>query len=180
MSPDGLIWRFNSHAERMFGYAADEAAGQPLKMLMPERFREPHEKGFRRYLETGEAHVIGNTVELAGLRKSGEEFPLELSLGEVRHGESRSFVGILQDITDRKEAERQLRESEQRNASLSEHNPDGVFTVDLEANLLTVNPAMQVDHRLQPGRASGDESHAPRRPERRRAADGVFRESGPR
>ena len=141
MSSEGFINRFNGEAERIFGYAADEAVGQPLRMLMPERFREPHEKGFRRYLETGEARVLGNTVELAGLRKNGEEFPAELSLGEIRHGEGRSFVGIIRDITERKEAEKRLSESEERFRGLSEATFEGV-AITSEGRILEANEAM--------------------------------------
>src|SRR5215210_237576 len=72
MTADGLIRSFNPAAERVFGYTAEEAVGQPLRMLMPERFRGPHEMGLRRYLETGEAHIVGRgTVEIAGQRKNG-------------------------------------------------------------------------------------------------------------
>lgn len=59
MSGDGLINSFNRAAENIFGYSSEDVVGQPLKILMPERFRGPHEVGFRRYLETGEAHLVG-------------------------------------------------------------------------------------------------------------------------
>ncbi len=142
MSPDGLIWRFNSRAERMFGYAADEAVGQPLRILMPERFREMHEKGFRRYMETGKARVLGGTVELAGLHKDGTEFPLELSLGEVRHGKSLSFVGILQDITERKQADNDLRGAEERFRNAFDNTLVGMALVDLEGRYFQVNHSL--------------------------------------
>src|SRR6266849_1539933 len=76
----GEITDFNRGAEAIFGYSAQEVIGKPLTVLMPDRFREPHQQGFKRYLETGEAHVIGKTVELAAKRKDGTEFPVELSL----------------------------------------------------------------------------------------------------
>ncbi len=139
MSPNGLISRFNTHAERMFGYPADEAIGQPLRMLMPERFRDAHEKGFRRYTQTGEAHVLGSTVELAGLRRDGTEFPLELSLGEVHHGDSLSFVGILQDITDRKESQRALSENERRFRQFFEQSVDALLVHDEQGKILDAN-----------------------------------------
>ncbi len=111
MTTDGLICSFNPAAERIFGYTAEEAVGQPLRMLMPERFRGPHEAGFRRYLGGGEAHVVDKgPVELAGLRKNGEEFPLELALGEMREEGDILFTGIIRDVTERKRAEEALRE----------------------------------------------------------------------
>ncbi|HLL39772.1 MAG TPA: PAS domain S-box protein, partial [Rubrobacteraceae bacterium] len=105
---DGIIRSFNRAAELIFGYKTEEAIGQPLSMLMPERLRAPHEAGFRRYLKTNEARVMGHTVELTGLRKGGEEFPLELSLGEAREGDDVLFTGIIRDITERKKAEEAL------------------------------------------------------------------------
>jgi PAS domain S-box-containing protein len=110
MRTNGLIRSFNPAAERIFGYTAEEATGQPLRMLMPERFRAPHEAGFRRYLETNEAHVVGKgPVELVGMRKDGEEFPLELSLGEMREEDDILFAGIIRNVTERKRAEEEIR-----------------------------------------------------------------------
>src|SRR5947207_8008689 len=76
---------------------------------MPERFREAHRAGLARYVATGEARVIGKTVELAGRRKDGTEFPLELSLASWKHGADVAFTAIIRDITARKEGEDQRR-----------------------------------------------------------------------
>src|SRR5260370_204043 len=76
----GHIIYFNRAAERIFGYSSSEASGRPLTSLMPERFQSAHQKGLERFRATGEARVIGKTVELAGRRKDGSEFPLSLSL----------------------------------------------------------------------------------------------------
>jgi two-component system, sensor histidine kinase and response regulator len=102
---DGLITRFNPAAERTFGYSAEEAVGQPLTLLMPERFQEAHRAGLARYLATGEARVIGKTVELSARGKDGREFPIELTLSSWKDGAETFFTGILRDISDRKRAE---------------------------------------------------------------------------
>lgn len=116
MTANGLIRSFNPAAQRVFGYTAEEAIGQPLTMLMPERFRGPHETGFRRYLETNEARVVGKgAIEFVGLRKDGEEFPLELSLAEMREEDHILFTGIIRDVTERKLGEEKIR---RLNASL--------------------------------------------------------------
>ncbi|MDP9439843.1 MAG: PAS domain S-box protein [Actinomycetota bacterium] len=109
MTPDGIVRSFNRGAEKMFGPAAEEVVGRPLWTLMPERFREPHERGFRRYLTTGEARVVGKgPVRVVGLRKGGEEFPVELSVGEVSEGRERLFTGIVRDISEREAVEKRL------------------------------------------------------------------------
>src|SRR5205085_5058308 len=91
-------------------------------MLMPEGFRERHQAGFARYHETGEAHVIGRTVELVGRRSDGAEFPLELSLGEWRRGGRRAFTGVIRDLTERKRTARYL-EAQFRVASVLAESP---------------------------------------------------------
>src|SRR5467141_3126352 len=101
----GNITDFNRGAEAIFGYSAQEVIGKPLAVLMPDRFKELHQRGFKRYLETGEAHVIGKTVELAAKRKDGTEFPVELSLSSWKARAGLFFTGVLSDITERKRTE---------------------------------------------------------------------------
>jgi PAS domain S-box-containing protein len=101
----GNITDFNRGAEAIFGYSAQEVIGKPLAVLMPDRFKELHQRGFKRYLETGEAHVIGKTVELAAKRKCGTEFPVELSLSSWKARAGLFFTGVLSDITERKRTE---------------------------------------------------------------------------
>lgn len=106
----GNIVYFNSAAERAFRHTRDEVLGKPLTLLMPERFHATHREGFARFLSTGEARVIGETVELAGRRGDGSEFPLELSLAHWKVGDEAYFTGIMRDVTSSKEAERRIRE----------------------------------------------------------------------
>ena len=106
---DGNITYFNPGAERIFGFTAEEVSGRPLTTLMPERFRDAHRAGLARYVATGEPRVIGRTVELAGRRKDGTEFPLELSLATWKQGAEIAFTAIVRDITSRKAGEEQLR-----------------------------------------------------------------------
>lgn len=102
----GRIVFLNPAAERAFGHTNAKARGQELTLLMPERFHEAHRRGFRRYLDTNEARVIGRTVELAGRRSDGTEFPIELAISEAHEeGADRVFVAIIRDITERKSAE---------------------------------------------------------------------------
>lgn len=101
-----IFW--NSGAQRVFGYREEEILGKPVTTLIPERYRAHHSNGIRRYLQTGEPQLIGRTAELQGVRKNGEEFPLELSLSTWKTKGKVFFTGIIRDITDRKEAEKAL------------------------------------------------------------------------
>lgn len=105
----GHIIYFNKTAERIFGYAVEEVLGQPLTCLMPGRFHGPHESGLRRVSAGGDGRVIGKTVELAGKRKSGEEFPLELSLSTWRVEGQTFFTALLRDITHRHRNEEHIK-----------------------------------------------------------------------
>ena len=105
---NGNIIYWNKAAERIFGYATSEVGGQSLALLMPARFREAHRAGIKRIVSTGESHVIGKVIELAGLKKDGSEFPLELSLSTWTTTDGRGFTGIIRDITQRKQVERRL------------------------------------------------------------------------
>src|SRR5215213_4413149 len=114
IKPDGIVRWFNRGAERIFGHRAEEVIGQPVTLLMPERYRDLCVAGLHRYLRTGEARVVGGTAELVGLRRDGSEFPIEMSLGETHENGERLFTGVIRDVTQRKRTESALRESEQR------------------------------------------------------------------
>jgi PAS domain S-box-containing protein len=118
----GRLLTWNRGAERLFGWTAEEVVGQRLTVIIPERFRRLHEEGIGRVRRTGKSKLAGNVVELAGLRKDGSEFPIELSIGSWSGPDGLAFSGVLRDITDRKRAEVALaaanRELERANAEL--------------------------------------------------------------
>lgn len=128
----GRIIYFNRAAERIFGYSASEAAGQPLTLLMPERFHGTYKKGLERFLGTGETRVVGRNVEMAGKRKDGSEFPLSLSLSAWASGEGTCFTGIMKDLTDREIAEEKFR-------ALLEAAPDAMVVVNREGTIVLTN-----------------------------------------
>ena len=136
----GHITYFNQGAERIFGYAARDVISRPLTLLMPQRFHDAHRQGLARFLTTGEARVVGRTVELVGQRKDGTEFPLELSLASWKARGDTFFTGILRDITERKRAEELLRASEERCHLMVKHVEDyAIFMLDAEGRVATWN-----------------------------------------
>ncbi len=94
----GTITTFNAAAERMFGYSTPDVIGKPVQLLMPEPHRSQHQGYVRRYLDTGEARIIGIGREVLGLRANGELFPIALSVGEARDESGSRFVGIIRDL----------------------------------------------------------------------------------
>jgi len=111
----GRVLEFNSAAERTFGYQADEIVSREMvEMIVPPSLREQHRAGFARYLETASPHILGRRLEITGMRADGSEFPVELTITRIALPGPPAFTGFLRDITDRKEAERELRASRVR------------------------------------------------------------------
>lgn len=106
----GLIQSFSAAAERIFGYAAHEVCGRNVSMLMPSPHREHHDEYIQRYLRTGERRIVGIGRVVAGQRKDGGTFPIELAVGEVSHGGRRLFTGFVRDITERQQTRQRLQE----------------------------------------------------------------------
>ncbi|MBF0129794.1 MAG: EAL domain-containing protein [Alphaproteobacteria bacterium] len=107
---NGLIESFNPAAGTIFGYEADEVLGRPVNMLMPEPHRSRHGDYLRHYLGGGPAKVVGRgSAELEGVRKDGSLFPLDLAVSEMVLSDKRLFIGVVRDITERKQNEQRLR-----------------------------------------------------------------------
>jgi PAS domain S-box-containing protein len=105
----GMIVFANPAIATVFGYEPSEVMGKPLTILMPEYIRKLHEGGFTRYLATGQRHINWQGTELTALRKNGEEFPVEISFGELTRDGHKVFTGFLRDISKRRQAEIALR-----------------------------------------------------------------------
>ena len=106
-----LVQSFNAAAIQMFGYTATEMLGQNIRMLMPTPHNTQHDDCLKRYADTGEARVIGQTRELAGQRKDGSVFPLSLAVSKISRAGQTTFIGLVSDITERTRIEAALRET---------------------------------------------------------------------
>ncbi|HSA93520.1 MAG TPA: PAS domain S-box protein [Terriglobales bacterium] len=118
MDPSGKIVLVNAHAEQMLGYARDELAGQPLEMLMPERFRSRHVAHRGEYMRQPVARTMAAGLELYALRKDGTEFPVDITLSPIETSEGMRAVAIMRDVT----VHRQLLEKQKETALLEERN----------------------------------------------------------
>src|SRR5215831_3361494 len=105
-----IVRVYNRACEKLFGYAADEVLGKNVNMLMPNPYRDAHDGYIQRYLRTGEKRILTGGRELSGRRKDGSVFPIYLSVGEGAVLGQRIFVGIVTDISERKERERRIQE----------------------------------------------------------------------
>ncbi|WP_181416744.1 PAS domain S-box protein [Nitrospira lenta] len=105
----GVVTSFNPAAGRIFGYTADEIIHTNISRLMPEPYQSAHDGYLQHYRQTGHANVIGKEVEVAGVKKDGTVFPIDLTVSEVRLADSRFFTGFVRDITARKKSEEALR-----------------------------------------------------------------------
>ncbi|MFI3157212.1 MAG: EAL domain-containing protein [Methylococcaceae bacterium] len=132
----GNIAGWNRGAETIFGYAEAEVNGRPLTMLMPDRYRDQHLIGMHRVLSGGVSDINGKTVELAGLRKDGSEFPLELSLAKWETAEGWFVTAIIRDISAHKQAEADL-----RIAAIAFETQDAMIITDANQVILRVNQA---------------------------------------
>jgi PAS domain S-box-containing protein len=115
----GAILFANPATVRIFGYDPTELIGKPLTVLMPEFLRKLHEKGFSRYLATGQRHINWQGTELTALRKNGQEFPVEISFGELSRDGHKVFTGFIRDISERKQAQQALQMTQMELARVS-------------------------------------------------------------
>ena len=120
---DSKILFVNPATTEIFGYDTSELIGRPLTMLMPESLRKLHEAGFKRYLATGERHLNWHGADFTGLRKNGQEFPVEVSFGEMTSNGRKVFTGFIRDISEKKRAEDELRKQKEVFQKIFENIP---------------------------------------------------------
>ena len=106
---NGTITFANPSTMRIFGYPPNDLIGKSLTVLMPEFLRSAYREGLRRYSSTGKRQLNWRGIELIGLRKDGQEFPISVSLGELSRDGHRIFTAFVRDISEQKRAEESLR-----------------------------------------------------------------------
>jgi len=115
MDHEGNIIEFNPAAEKVFGYKRNDVIGRTLSdTVIPLAYREAHETGLKHYLSTGEGPVLNQRIEITAMRANGEDFPVELAISPIESSDPPVFTAFIRDITERKEAEDALAQSENR------------------------------------------------------------------
>ena len=134
----GVVSHFNAGAEQIFGYAASEILGGNISLLVPERARTAHGEHLGRFASGGDSsRAMGAVATLEGRRKSGERFPVDVSISRLVVGGDVTLTAVVRDITERKRAETALRETESLLRAALNNAPitiwatdaDGVFTL---------------------------------------------------
>ncbi len=138
---DGRIVLVNTQTEKLFGYKREELLGQPVEVLVPERFWNHHRAHRGNYMVNPQARAMGAGNELYGLKKDGTEFPVEISLSPQQTDEGILVSSTIRDITERKRVDDALRQSEANFRAMIE-GTYGVYRATPEGKLLVVNDAL--------------------------------------
>jgi two-component system sensor kinase FixL len=173
----GIMNSFSSAAERLFGYAAAEALGRNVKILMPNPYRDNHDSYLERYQNTGERRIIGIGRVVVGQRKDGTTFPMELAVGEMRSGDKRFFTGFIRDLTERQKTEARLQELQSELVHISRLTAMGemasTLAHELNQPLSAISNYLKGSKRMLEGAA--DEKAATLRDALDKAADQAMR-----
>ncbi len=121
---------------RLFGYRVDELVGRNVSCLMPEPDRSAHDGYLQRYIDHGEARIIGRGRRVVGLRKDGSTFPMDLAVSEMMLGDQRMFVGLVRDLSEQLQAEAAARKSEAMRDAIIDANLDALVTIDAEDRIV--------------------------------------------
>ena len=140
---EGLILGWNPQAEQLFGWPAEDVLRRRLsEIIIPPAYREAHEKGLARLRETGDGPALNRRLELSALRRDGTEFPVELAITPVQLKGAMVFSAFLRDVTQQRQAQDALRESEASFRLLFAGNPLAMWVYDVETlHFLEVNAA---------------------------------------
>ena len=140
MDAEGIITGWNHQAETIFGWTRLEAVGGRLEtMIVPPQYRADHRAGLKRLVETGEAKLLKQRIEITALHKDGHEFPVELSITPLRSHGKLVFSGFLRDISARKAAQKAAQDS----TRFPDENPNPVLRLAYDGTILYANPASQ-------------------------------------
>ena len=153
---NGSITEWNKSAENLFGYSKAEIIGKDVAILIPDKYKKEHQEGLERFLKTGEARIIGKTVEVSGVTKDGIEIPIEISLTAQKVGtEQYYFMAIIRDLTERKKMEEELLKSNELLSKAEEIGNMGSWEWDTISNTVKWSEGLCCVHGIDPGTFTG-------------------------
>ncbi len=122
INTEGQITVWNPVAEKTFGWSESEVIGRPLtETIIPARYREQHNAGMKRYLQTGVGNVLNKTIEISAINHKGNELPVELSIVSIKNADTQFFCAFIRDISERQKAQKNILEKNSQLQVLSEH-----------------------------------------------------------
>ena len=134
---------YNKATEDLFGYSSKELLGLPLhEFIAPDKYAKQYTLGLEKFKDTGQGNAIGKTVEMTARNKNGQLFPVELSLSGIQIEGVWCAVGLVRDITERKNIELRIKETDQRLKGLYEHANIGIYQITLKGELILANLAL--------------------------------------
>jgi PAS domain S-box-containing protein len=141
MQSDGTIVEWNERSAELFGWTRAEVVGRAMpELIIPERYRQAHFAGLKRFLETGEGKFLDRRLELSVLHRSGREFPVELRISPIDLAGGTAFVGCVRDISVRRAIQQELQASEQQFQALVQAITDcAIYMLDPEGRVTTWN-----------------------------------------
>ena len=139
---DGLIKEWSPQAEQVFGWSRAEVIDRRVsEVIVPPEYRQAHEEGIRRFREIGTGSMVNRRLELTALRRDGTRFPIEITITPLSRGMQTEFSAFIRDITERKQAQAALSESEARYRAAFEQAGVGMVEVGLDGRYIRVNRA---------------------------------------
>jgi PAS domain S-box-containing protein len=137
---EGRVRAWNREAERTFGWRREQALGRLLRdLIIPEAYRDRHQDGLRRFVETGEGPLLDKRIEITALHRNGREFPVELTISALAENGTWTFHAFVHDISDRYRAS----ELQARLATLVEHSADAIVSRSADGTITSWNPAAE-------------------------------------
>ncbi len=151
----GIIQSFNLSAERIFGYSLEEVIGKNVKMLMPAPYHGEHDHYLKNYHDTGDKKIIGIGRKVSARRKDGSIFSMELGVNEMEISGEKMFVGTIRDVSDREQAQQEMRDSEAKMRAILDNTVDGMITIDENGRIETFNRACTIIFGYKPEEVLG-------------------------
>ncbi len=136
----GQVMAWNKSAGKIFGYTSQEMINENIVTIIPEHLRDKHQAGMKRVVECGEKKILGTIYETEGKHKNGNQIPIEISL-TISSEKDLCFTGIIRDISERKNADDALSQSEENVRLLLEHTVEAIYGLDLEGCCTFANPS---------------------------------------